>query len=113
MISEEKWFMAKYGNTPSFTAAVRRQERHYGHECPVKIGWFRLTIEYVKAIPFKSLIWFRDNLCLIIGGLCGVGVVVVWASLFLLSFYLLPNAIEAELERQISVVQEQITGGRK
>jgi hypothetical protein len=95
MISEEKWFSAKYGNAPTFTASARRQEKHYGQPFPVRVGWF------------------RRNLCVIIAALSGVGIIAAWAGVILLTFHLLPGAIEVEMERQIAVVEQQIKGGQR
>jgi hypothetical protein len=95
MITHEKWFIAKHGQQPTFTASIRRQERHYGQPYPVRVGWF------------------RRNLGFIIAALSGFGVVVAFSAIFLLSLHLLPNAIDVEMERQIAVVEQQINGGRR
>jgi hypothetical protein len=88
MITEQKWYEAKHGNHPTFTAQVRRQERHYGQPFPVRVGWFRRNLGYIIAM----------SSC--------IGVVVAFGALILLTFTLLPGAIEAELDRQIAVVAE-------
>jgi hypothetical protein len=92
MTSDRQWFTAKYGNVPSFTASVRRQEKHYRQSFPVRVGWFRRNVGFIIA------------------GLSAVGIVVAWAGVILLTFHLLPGAIEAELDRQIAVVEQQVKG---
>jgi hypothetical protein len=95
MISDRQWFSAKHGNVPSFTATVRRQERHYGQPVEVRRGWLRRNLGYIIFL------------------LSGFGAVVCFAAALLLTFYLLPGAIEAELDRQLAVVEQQVTGGSK
>lgn len=90
MISDRQWFTAKNGNTPPFTASVRRQERHYGRPVEVRRGWFRRNLKELFLV------------------ITGVGIVVSWAALFLLTFHLLPGAIEVEIQRQIAVVEQNI-----
>jgi hypothetical protein len=94
MISDRQWFTAKNNQQPPFTASVRRQERHYGRPVEVRRGWFRRNLGYMIFL------------------LSGFGAVLCFAAVLLLTFHLLPNAIEAEMERQLTVVQEQIKGGK-
>ena len=88
MISDRQWFTAKNGNTPPFTASVRRQERHYGRPVEVRRGWFRRNLTYTLFL------------------LSGFGAVVCFAAVLLLTFHLLPGAIEVEIQRQIAVVEQ-------
>jgi hypothetical protein len=94
MITDEKWFTEKYGNTPTFTASIRRQERHYGQPIPVRRSWFSRNFGYLMFL------------------LTGFGTVLCFAAIILLTFELLPNAIDVELDRQLAVVEQQF-GGKK
>lgn len=69
--------------------------------------------DYGYDYPLPRRGWFRRNLKELFLVITGIGIVVSWAALFLLTFHLLPSAIEAELDRQIAVVEQQVTGGRE
>ena len=69
--------------------------------------------DYGSDYPLPRRGWFRRNLCVIIAALSGVGIVVAWAGVILLTFHLLPSAIEVELDRQLAVVEAQIKGGKR
>jgi hypothetical protein len=90
MISKLQWFTAKNGNAQPFTASVRREEKHYGKPFPVKRSWFRSNITYIIFL------------------VSGVGAVVCFCATLLLTFYLLPAAIDTEIDRRLAAVEQSL-----
>ena len=72
---------------------IPKKRKDYGNEYPVK-GWFRRNLGYIIFL------------------LSGFGAVLCFGAMLLLTFHLLPGAIEAELDRQIGVYQKVMEGGR-
>ena len=72
----------------------RKTRKDYGQPFPVKRSWFRRTLGYIIFL------------------LSGFGAVLCFAAMLLLTFHLLPNAIEAEIDRQVAVVEQMVEGKR-
>jgi hypothetical protein len=64
--------------------------KDYGAEYPVGRGWFWQYLAYIIFL------------------LSGFGAVVCFCAALLLTIYLLPGAIDAELDRQIAVVERSL-----
>jgi hypothetical protein len=77
MITDRQWFTAKHGNTPPYTASVRRQERHYGRPYPVR----RSHLGTIAAI-------------------------FLFASVVLATMLILPSACDYEVRNQQAVAEE-------
>ena len=72
----------------------RKTRKDYGQPFPVKLSWFRRNLDYIIFL------------------LVAVTAVLCFAAALLLTFHLLPNAIDAELDRQIGVYQKVMEGKR-
>jgi hypothetical protein len=73
---------------------IPKKRKDYGSDCPVHRGWFRRNLGYIIFL------------------LSGFGAVLCFCAALLLTFHLLPNAIDAELDRQIGVYQKVMEGKR-